>query len=112
MIRPVDAGDQVEERRLARAVRADHADDLALVDVQVEPVDHLQAAERLRDPLQLQELGTGRFGYAGHTISTLDVPSSPCGRQLMSVISRAPRSRIRVTLGSVTSRFSQTNAAR
>ena len=26
----VDAGDQVEERRLAGAVRADHADDLAL----------------------------------------------------------------------------------
>ena len=32
----VDARDQVEERRLAGAVRADHADDLALGDVQVE----------------------------------------------------------------------------
>ena len=36
LVRPVDAGDQVEERRLAGAVRPDHADDLALVDVQVE----------------------------------------------------------------------------
>ena len=103
----VDAGDQVEERRLAGAVRADHADDLALVDVQVEPVDHLQAAEGLRDPLQLEDAEA-----AAQTISTLEVPSSPCGRQLISTIRSAPRSRIRVTLGSVTRRFSQTNAAR
>ena len=51
----VDAGDEVEERRLAGAVRADHADDLVLVDVQVEVGDHLQAAERLRDALQLEQ---------------------------------------------------------
>ena len=37
--RLVDAGDEVEQRRLAGAVRADHADDLALVDVEVEAVD-------------------------------------------------------------------------
>ena len=37
--RHVDARDEVEQRRLAGAVRADHADDLALVDVQVELVD-------------------------------------------------------------------------
>ena len=51
----VDAGDQVEERRLAGAVRADHADDLALVDVQVELGDDLQAAERERDAAQLEQ---------------------------------------------------------
>ena len=34
--RLVHARDEVEQRRLAGAVRADHADDLALVDVQVE----------------------------------------------------------------------------
>ena len=32
----VDARDEVEQRRLAGAVRPDHADDLALVDVEVE----------------------------------------------------------------------------
>ncbi len=37
--RLVDAGDEVEERRLAGAVRPDHAHDLALVDMQVEAVD-------------------------------------------------------------------------
>ena len=52
----VDARDEVEQRRLAGAVRADHADDLALVDVQVEVVDHLEAAERHRDALQLEQL--------------------------------------------------------
>ena len=34
----VQPGDHVEHRALARAVRADHRDDLALVDVQVQPV--------------------------------------------------------------------------
>ena len=36
---------EVEERRLAGTVRADHADDLALVDVQVEVGDDPEAAE-------------------------------------------------------------------
>ena len=54
-VRRVDAGDEVEERRLAGAVRADHADDLALVDVQVELVDAREPAEALRDALQLEQ---------------------------------------------------------
>ena len=54
--RLVDAGDQVEERRLPGAVRADHADDLALVDVEVEIVDDREAAERHRDAAQLEQL--------------------------------------------------------
>ena len=51
----VDAGDQVEERRLARAVRPDHADDLALVHMEVELRDDAEAAEGERDRTQLQE---------------------------------------------------------
>jgi hypothetical protein len=53
----VDAGDEVEERRLAGPVRADHADDLVLADEEVEVRDHLEATERLRDALQLEHLG-------------------------------------------------------
>ena len=45
LVRLVDAGDDVEQRRLARAVRADHTHDLVLVDVEVEPVDHQQPSE-------------------------------------------------------------------
>src|SRR5205085_3451895 len=43
-LRAVDTGDQVEQRRLAGAVRANHADDLTLVDVQVELRDDVQPA--------------------------------------------------------------------
>ena len=42
-VRPEDAGDKIEERRLPRPVRADHADDLALIDVEVEPGDDRQS---------------------------------------------------------------------
>ena len=105
LVGPVDTGDQVEQRRLARAVRPDHADDLALVDVQVEVGDHVQAAERLRDSLELEQ-------RRHQTISTRVVPSRPCGRAFINTIRIAPISSRRVTLGSSTSRFSQTNAVR
>ena len=101
----VDAGDEVEERRLAGAVRPDHADDLALVDVQVELVDAREPAEALRDALELEQ-------RRHQTISTRDVPSSPCGRAFISTIRITPMRISRVMLGSTTSRFSQTNAAR
>ena len=51
----VDAGDEVEERRLAGAVRADDAHDLALVHLQVQIVDALEPAERLAHPLELEQ---------------------------------------------------------
>ena len=99
----VDAGDQVEERRLAGAVRPDHADDLALVDVQVEVVDHLQAAERHRDPRQLEQ--------PAHTISTLDVRAAPAAAAHQHDEQGAEEEEPG-HVGSTTSRFSQTKAAR
>src|SRR5207244_922247 len=84
----VDPGDQVEERRLARAVRADDAHDLALVDVQVEVADHPQPAEGL---VQRPE-----FEQRHQTISTRGLPRSPCGLAAMTTIRAAPRSRNRV----------------
>ena len=84
-VRPVDAGDQVEERRLPRAVRPDDADDLALVDVDVEVDDDGETAEVERDLLDLEEL-------LGHqTISTLRSPSRPFGRMIMSAMRMSPR---------------------
>ena len=91
LVGPVDAGDQVEERRLAGAVRADHRDDLALVDVQVEPVDDLQAAERERDALQLQK--------RHQTISTRRSPSRPFGRRIISAIRIRPSTMYRAGSG-------------
>ena len=81
----VDAGDQVEERRLAGAVRADHADDLALVDVQLEIRDDLEPAECERDAAQCEQ------GLVGHqTISTRRSPKRPFGRSTMSTTRIAP----------------------
>ena len=44
------AGEQGEQRRLARAVRADDAEDLAFLDLEADVVCNDQRAERLREP--------------------------------------------------------------
>ena len=105
--RLVDAGDEVEERRLAGAVRADHADDLSLAHVDVEPVDDREAAERHRDVAQLEQA----CGRGAHTISTRFSPNSPSGRAIMAAIRIAPRTTKRVGSGLASMTFSQTNAA-
>src|SRR5712691_8617021 len=51
---PVNAGDDVEQRRLARAVRADEAEDRAAPHLQIERVQRHQAAEAHA------EAGTGK----------------------------------------------------
>src|SRR2546423_8960586 len=101
-----DPGDQVEHGRLAGAVRSNHADDLALVDVQGQMVDHLQAAEGLRDVAKLEQ-------RHGQTISTREVPKIPDGRTFMITTSSAPSRISRVAPDTCsTSLFSQTNAAK
>src|SRR5207342_2907334 len=51
----IEAGDDVEQRALARSVRPDHAEDLARIDMHVEPSERRESAELLADPLDLQE---------------------------------------------------------
>jgi hypothetical protein len=53
--RPVQAGEHVEEGRLAGAVRTDDRDDRFLGDVEADVVDCRQAAERLRDRERLEQ---------------------------------------------------------
>ena len=53
--RVVDPGDDVEERRLARAVRPDEADDRLLGDRELDVVDRDEAAESLRDTRGFEE---------------------------------------------------------
>src|SRR5262249_20525588 len=48
----LDQVDAAEERRLARAGRADQTDDFVLHDVEVDPAQHLVAAERLPHTLE------------------------------------------------------------
>src|SRR6202011_1528881 len=104
--RLVQSGDEVEQRRLAGAVRADHAHDLALVDVQVELGQDVEAAERHRDSAQVEEL-------LGHQmISTRRSPRMPEGRATMTATRMAPITMKRVASGLASITFSQTNAAR
>src|SRR5581483_227912 len=99
-----DAGHEVEQGRLAGAVRADHADDLAPVDVEIELGDDAEAAERLVDGAQLEER------LAHQTTSTRVVPNRPSGRPAIRTIRIAPSSNGLVVPDSSTRRFSQTNA--
>jgi len=61
----------------------DHADNLVLVDVQVEIVQRAQAAEGQADLLELKRAGR-------QITSTRRVPSSPCGRAPIVTIRIAP----------------------
>ena len=51
----VVAGDDLDERRLAGAVLAEQGEDRAAGGVEVHPVEDLDAAERLADPVRAQE---------------------------------------------------------
>ncbi len=50
-----DAGDDVEDRRLARAVRPDQPEDLAAIDVKVDGVEGSHAAEAHRQPGEIEQ---------------------------------------------------------
>ena len=50
-----EAGDAVDERRLAGAVRTDEADELALMDLEVDVVDGAQAAEGDRHAVGVEQ---------------------------------------------------------
>ena len=58
--RPEDARDQIEGRRLARAVRANQADELALGDAEVDAVQRADAAEALAEFLDFKQSGVWR----------------------------------------------------
>src|SRR3546814_7091903 len=51
----VDAVDDVEQRRLAGAVRPDDALNLAILDVEIDSVEHDKAAETLLQPPNLEQ---------------------------------------------------------
>src|SRR5215213_3207493 len=112
----VNAGEQVEDRRLACAVRTDETEDLAFLHGHVELVDRAEPAETDRRLVSLQyEVGTVRAhrGFSPPTEVSLCVaelavplgpsvslrkrlrnplnaseePSSPCGRVIIRMIS-------------------------
>ena len=80
---PVEPGDEIEQRRLAGAVRADDADELALGDVEIDAIDGGQAAEAPRQPAQ-------RMHATVRLLRHQTVPSRPCGRNRTSSSSTMP----------------------
>src|SRR5690606_1785790 len=97
------AGDEVEDRGLACAVRADQAEDLALAHLHAQPIDGLDTAERLRDPVHFDQVGRrhGRTSAASPAAGwTARAPSpdprvsnqlsTPPGRNVMISTTRAP----------------------
>src|SRR4029453_1172968 len=84
------AGQHVEERGLARAVRADEGADLALRHREVHADDRAYPAERLREPARLEHRagGGGRGGAHGPRPSS--TPAMPRGKASTSTMRIAP----------------------
>ena len=101
-IRAVEAGDQVEEGRLAGAVGADQGRDRAPLDVHRRPADRLDAAEVLDDLGRFEDLrgavrapGRGRRGGVGRRRRLVSHrgPSPPACRRRPAAGTPSTRSR-------------------
>src|SRR5262249_46637886 len=72
--RPHDAGQDLEDRALPRAVGADEAEDLALLDLEADAADRLQRAVAL--PEVDDPDGGHRVGRAGHWLPSTRISPS------------------------------------
>src|SRR5919201_963860 len=103
------AGDQVDQRGLAGAVRPNEADDLALVDVEADVVDGLEPAEPARDAIQGQKRRHFAIAFVGEP-SRISA-SRPLGRNSTSTTMMTPRAatwmvrKLRQTASSKSSRM-------
>ncbi|MCY1298300.1 hypothetical protein D9M70_477810 [compost metagenome] len=59
--RRFEAGEHHQKRRLARAGRAEQADELTLPDAEIEIFDHAERAVEFRDAVKSNEFGHGRL---------------------------------------------------
>src|SRR3990167_6192652 len=83
-----EPGQQVDARRLARAVRADQRAQLAVADGQVDAVDGRQAAEPAGEPPGREDdLAQGVARRVRHTRQT---PARPPGKKSTITMSRMP----------------------
>ena len=80
--RRVDAGDEVEDGGLARAVRADQPAEFALADGEVDRADGGEAAEADGGLVELEERG----GHQSFTLPNFRL-KRPCGRTIISTTS-------------------------
>ena len=86
-----EAGDEMEERGLAGAVRTDHGMELARADLERDTVDRPDAAEVLRDLIETQQAHVG-FGRRCR------YPSSPRGKSSTTTTKIRPMKLIQFTV--------------
>ena len=79
LVGPQEAGDGIEDRRLARAVRSHQAGDAALLDLETAIPQRVQTAETMVQARRPAD--TPRHSRS---------PSKPCGRNSMKAISSTP----------------------
>src|SRR5712671_1427016 len=99
LVRRVDSGEQIEQRRLAGAVRTDEAVDLGARDRKGNAVERVDAAEALRDAFRLQERR-----HAARWVSSRFLTAegnSPAGRNSITRTSAKPKISMRITSGSM-----------
>src|SRR6185436_14797883 len=101
----VDAGENIEQRGLAGAVRADQAVDLALADGEGHVAQRLHAAEALGDAIRGEQIQVARS--SSEPVSSLfrtAEGSRPAGRNSITSTSARPNSSMRITSGSTSMR--------
>ena len=76
IIGTIDAAEAVEKRGLARAIRADDADDVVGLDEEIDLLHGLKAAEGFAQPASFEQR---RHGCNISVLRRL-LPSRPCGR--------------------------------
>ena len=78
----MESEQHAQQRRLARAVRADEAEELAVGDVEVDAVEHARLAERLADALQADERGVVHAAAPSPAMRRkLESKRMPCGER-------------------------------
>src|SRR5213594_739722 len=85
--RPRDAGEDVDQRRLAGAVGPDDRDELARVDPEAHAVKGAELSVELPEPVRLEN--HARDGGTGRRRVTS--PMSPCGAKMTMIASIAPK---------------------
>ena len=100
-VRPVEAGDHVEQRGLAGAVRADDGHDAALGDVDRHVLDRGDAAETLADARNRELYGRSRLDLLGGRREI----HTPCPRAAGSAGQSATQGRCDRTAGPSLGRF-------
>ena len=85
------AADHVEERRLAGAVRPDDAGDRSGGDREVDLVNGAESAERLAEPMRLEQHHRGFTGPSRGRVSERIAPARPAGMKRINSTSARPK---------------------